>query len=174
MRFRNSEIEVIRGGNQMTTLNAVDKYAEREKNHPFITSSIKKYNLDSSRESLQKIFDAIFRIVYFFPDPVDCQYVRTVNRTLKDRRGNCVDYSVFFSAFLRALKVPHVIRIVEYPNQVQPGISHIYVQTMDGVNLDAVIGQHQDGSEANRQTRRGFFNLEVQPIKQKIDKKIYP
>ena len=174
MRFKNAEIEVIKNGNQMATLSLVDKYAEREKNHPFIKKSIEKYNLNGSTESLKKIFNAIFNIVIFFPDPSHVQYVRTVNRTLKDRRGNCVDYSVFFSAFLRALGVPHVIRIVEYPNQAQPGISHIYVQTLDGVNLDAVIGQDQNGNEANKKFRRGFFNVEVQPIKQKIDKKIYP
>ena len=158
----------------MATLALVDKYAEREKNHPFIIDSIRKYGLNGSRESLNKIFQAIFNIVYFFPDPSNVQYVRTVNRTLKDRRGNCVDYSVIFSAFLRALGVPHVIRIVEYPNQAQPGISHIYVQTLNGINLDAVIGQDQNGNEANRPIRRGFFDVEIQPIKKKIDKKVYP
>lgn len=170
MRFRNAEIEIIPNGDQLKTLALVNKYAELEKNHPFITSSIKRYNLTGSTENLKKIFDCIFKLVYFFPDPASAQYVRTVNRTLKDRRGNCVDYSVLFSAFLRALQVPHRIRIVEYPNQKVPGISHIYVQTLNGITLDAVIGQDQEGREVNKKIRQGFFNKEIQPIKKKIDR----
>lgn len=174
MRFRDTEIEIVPKGNQLKTLALVDKYAEKSKDHLFIVSSIDKYKLDKSKQSLQKIFDAIFRLVYFFPDPQNCQYVRTVNRTLKDRRGNCVDYSVFFSAFLRALGIPHQIQIVEYPNQLTPGISHIYVKTMDGITLDAVIGQDQEGNEINKKSRTGFFNKEILPIKQKIVKKVIP
>lgn len=170
MRFRNREIEIIPNGNQLKTLQLVDKYAEREKNHPFITSSISKYNLTRSKEDLKRIFEAIHRIIYFEPDPENIQLVKTVNRTLKDERGNCVDYSVFFSAFLRALKVPHIIRIVEYPFQPRPGFSHIYVQTMDGFTLDAVIGQDQNGDEFKRNTRIPYFNMEVLPYKNKLDK----
>lgn len=174
MRFNNTEIEVVPNGDQKKTLLLVDKYAELEKNHPFITSSIKKYGLDGSKQSLKRIFDAIFKLIYFFPDPTDTQYVKTVNRTLKDRRGNCVDYSVVFSAFLRALRVPHYIRIVEYPNQAVPGISHIYVKTLDGITLDAVIGQDQHGNEINKKHRFGFFDREILPIKQKIDRTVIP
>jgi transglutaminase-like putative cysteine protease len=171
MRFQDREIEIIQG-DQRTVLRKVDEYAEREKSHPFITSSIKKYNLDGSRQSLKRIFDAIFRIVYFFPDPPKKQYIKTVNRTLKDQRGNCVDYSVMFSAFLRALGVPHRISIVEYPDQKLPGISHIYVQTMQGITLDAVIGQDQEGYEINKPHRFGYFDYEVLPVKQRIDKRV--
>lgn len=174
MRFRNRDIEVIKGGNQLRTLQLVDKYAEADKNHPFITLSIKKYNLGKSVSDLKKIFNAVHRIISFDPDPENVQVVRTVNRTLKDQRGNCVDYTVIFSAFLRALKIPHVIRIVEYPGQIKPGFSHIYAKTLDGITLDAVVGQDQTGNEFLRQNRKPFFNCEILPIKNKIDKTIRP
>ncbi len=174
MRWTNKDIEVIPNGNQLKTLKLVDKYAEREKNHPFITSSIQKYNLGRSVSDLQKIFEAIHRIIIFEPDPENIQLVRTVNRTLKDQRGNCVDYTVFFSAFLRALKIPHLIRIVEYPNQARPGYSHIYPKTLEGVTLDAVIGQEQTGNEFKKLNRIPYFNVEVMPYKSKIDKIVKP
>lgn len=176
MRFRDAEIEIVPKGNQLKTLALVDKYAEKSKDHLFITSSIEKYNLDKSKQSLKKIFDAIFKLVYFFPDPANCQYVRTVNRTLKDRRGNCVDYSVFFSAFLRALGMPHEIKVVEYPNQLTDGYSHIYVKTYDNdkITLDAVIGQDQEGNEINKKNRTGFFNREILPIKKEVSKIVIP
>jgi len=174
MRFRNAEIEVLSGIDPVRTLDKVVKYASQEKDHPFIQSSIKKYNLDGSRESLKKIFDAMFRLIIFFPDPPFKQYIKTLNRTLKDRRGNCVDYSGNFGAWLCALKVPHRISIVEYYNQKVPGYSHIYVQTLGGITMDAVIGQDQEGNEVHKLNRGGFFDKEIKPIKRRIDRVVIP
>lgn len=169
MRFADSEILLKRGANQFDTLSNIDRIASREAKHEFIQESIKKYNLRPDLNSLKKIFEAGFRIIFFFPDPYDIQNIRTVNRSLKDRRGNCVDYTVFFSAFLRALGIPHIIRMVSFDPSDPGNYSHIYPMTLDGVILDAVFGQDQNGNEVNRKNRRPLFNRTI-PHVGKFDK----
>lgn len=171
MRFEDREILTVVRGDQFKTLKLINRFAEEGKAHPFIKSSIKKYGLDKSPASLEKLFNALHRLVYFFPDPKGSQLIRTVNRTLKDQRGNCVDYTVLQSAFLRALGVPHKIRMAEYEGQQDPGLSHIYIQTADGLTMDPVIGQDQHGNEINKAYRKPYFNME-RPFIKKFDKTI--
>ena len=173
MRFSDREILHVPRGNNFKTLKLIDKVAREEAKHPFIIESIERLGLDGSKDSIEKIFNAIYKITRFFPDPDARQYIRTVNRQLKDRRANCVDYTVFLSAFLRALKVPHKIRMVQ-TDEGRPGFNHIYCVLMDGTPLDLVIGQSQDGSEpaklqGNRRPAR--FGEEV-PFIRKHDRLI--
>lgn len=175
MQLENTEILITNQANQFDTLSNIDKVARLSKDHPFITDSIKKYNLKRDPNSLKKIAKAGFNIAKFFPDPAESQTIRTVNRFLKDRRANCVDYTVFFSAFLRALRVPHVIRMVSFDPNNPGAFSHIYPVTLDGVVFDVVPGQDQTGREALKspKNRTFIFNREV-PYVNKFDKKIRP
>lgn len=171
MRLKNSEIILSNHANQHKTLREIDKIAQAESSHPFILNSIKKYGLKNDLESIQNVFNAAFKIATFFPDPDGHQYIRTVNRTLKDRRANCVDYTTFISAFLRAMKVPHVIRMVSYDPDYPNSYQHIYPLTKTGIVLDVVYGQDQSGAEAKKDPleRKSFFNHEV-PFIGKYDK----
>lgn len=173
MDLADREILVSRNANQFTTLSNIDKVAKIDARHPFILDSIKKYNLNRDLGSLKKIAKAGFNISKFQPDPADNQYIRTVTRFLKDRRANCVDYTVFLSAFLRALKVPHVIRMVSFDRNNPGAFSHIYPVTLDGVVMDVVGGQDQNGFEGLKQAKKRtfIFNREV-PFVGKFDKKI--
>lgn len=171
MRFKNSEILISNNANQFKTLSNIDKVAKAGAKDPFIVKSIEKYNLNGSEESLKKIAKAGFNIAKFFPDPKDNQYIRTVNRLLKDRRGNCVDYTVFISSFLRALKVPHIIRMVSFDRNNPRNYSHIYPLTLNGIVLDVVNGQDQTGRESLKDPKKRtfIFNREV-PYINKFDK----
>lgn len=173
MQLENSEILISREANQFDTLRNIDKVAQMSKNHPFIRESIEKYKLGRDPKSLEKIAKAGFNIAKFFPDPADSQMIRTVNRFLKDRRANCVDYTVFFSAFLRALNVPHIIRMVSFDPNNPGAFSHIYPLTLDGIVFDVVPGQDQNGREGLKtaKNRTFIFNREV-PYINKFDKKI--
>lgn len=171
MRFRNAELLVVRRGDNFRTLKLIDKVANAEKDHDFIKTSIEKLGLTGDRKSLKRVFDCIYRLCKFFPDPEETQYVRSVNRQLKDRRANCVDYTVFMSAFLRALKVPHSIRMTQ-TDEENNGYNHIYIVLPDGTALDPVINQAQDGTEPFKGQRLpAAFGQEVPYIK-KYDKKI--
>ncbi len=172
MRLRNAELLTIKRGNNFRTLKLIDKVAGGEKNHDFIQESIKKIGLNGSRQSVQRVFNCVYNLCKFFPDPEETQYIRSVNRQLKDRRANCVDYTVFLSAFLRALKVPHLIRMVQ-TDEEGDGFNHIYVVLSDGTALDAVINQSQDGTEPFKVKREPPAFGEEVPYIRKYDKKVF-
>lgn len=163
MRLPNSEIILSSHADQKKTLAEIDKIARAESLHPFIQDSIKKYGLKNDFESIKNIFNAAFKTATFFPDPEGHQYIRTVNRTLKDRVANCVDYTVFISAFLRAIDAPHIIRMVSFDPNSPKSYQHIYPLMLNGLVLDAVYGQAQDGTESQKEPeeRKSFFNSEV-------------
>lgn len=171
--WSDKEILITRNADQFTTLNEIDKQARRDSRHPFILNSIKKYNLGQDPASMRKIAKAAFNIAKFQPDPADNQYIRTITRMLKDRRANCVDYTTFISAFLRALKVPHIIRMASFDPNNPRAYSHIYPLTQNGLILDVVPGQDQNGLEFKKgaKDRTFIFNTEV-PFVGKFDKKI--
>lgn len=163
MRLRNKETLLSTNANQHLTLREIDKIARDESSHPFVISSIDKYGLRNDLESIKRVFDAAFRVATFYPDPEGYQYIRTVNRTLKDRKANCVDYTVFISAFLRAMGVPHIIRMVSFDQNNPKSYQHIYPLTAKGVIMDVVYGQDQFGAEGLKDPaeRKSHFNQEV-------------
>lgn len=171
MRFQNRELHTVKRGDPFNTVKLIDRIASQEKNHPFIQEAIKTENLNGSKESLKRVLNCIYHLCKFFPDPDKTQYIRSVNRMLKDRRANCVDYTVFLSSFLRALFVSHFIRIVQTSKDYD-GYNHIYVVLLDGTAIDPVINQDQDGNEFLKEVReKPSFGEEVPYIK-KFDKKI--
>lgn len=171
MRLDNREILKLPKGNNFKTLKLIDKIARKEKDHDFIQRSIEKIGLTGSRKDIKRFFCAVYKLLPFSPDPAETQYIRTVNRQLKDRRANCVDYTLLLSSFLRAVKVPHSIRMVR-TNPDGGGFNHIYVVLLDGTPIDPVIGQAQDGSEPLKPKRKPpVFGKEV-PYFEKYDRKI--
>ena len=119
MRMEDKELFIVRNGDQRKTLKLINAAAEKGKDHIFVTDTIKEYGIKPTRKSIERLFRALHRIIPFEPDPDQEQWVRTVNRIVKDQKGNCVDYTTIMSAFLRKLKVPHRIRMAEYPDQAR-------------------------------------------------------
>lgn len=158
-----SEIILSNHADQFKTLKEIDLIAKAEAQHPFVQDSIRRYNLKNDLESIKHVFNAAFNVATFFPDPVGHQYIRTVNRTLKDQRANCVDYTVFISAFLRAMDIPHKIRMASFDKDNPKAYQHIYPLMINGLVLDVVYGQDQDGAESLKdpEDRKAFFNKEV-------------
>lgn len=89
------------------------------------------------------------RSAYYQPDPPDHQRVKSAYATLRDQRGNCVDYSILISAILLVLEQPHFLRLVEL--EPGKGFAHIYPVALlsDGreLALDIVPQQDQNGRE---------------------------
>lgn len=171
MRWENKELYYLPRGNNHKTLKLIDKIARKEAKHPYIKKAVHRFRLDNSKESIERIFNSIYKTIKFFPDPTNTQYIRSVNRQLKDRRGNCVDYTLFLSAFLRALGAPHFIRMVQTEEHA-PGFNHIYIVLDDGTPLDLVIGQDQNGNEPNKTKRNPPRFGEQVPFVKKYDKRI--
>lgn len=92
----------------------------------------------------QAIADYAYNAVYFEPDPITSQKIRTPRRSIADARGNCVDYTVLMGSIAHAMGLPVRIRIVKLPGQNQFG--HVY-PVISGVAIDLVPIQREDGLE---------------------------
>lgn len=85
-----------------------------------------------------------YNMAFFEPDPPGKQMLRTVRRTIQDRRANCVDYTLFIGAICHALGLPVTVRIVQFDGA--PNYGHVF-PIVDGKILDVVPGQDQNGNE---------------------------
>ena len=106
----------------------------------------------------REIFNYAHRQIRYYPDEPGHQLIRAAWRSLKDRKGNCVDYTVLISALLRVNGISHALRTVATAGS---NYDHIYIVTADGVVLDPVLGQRQDGSELTGQRSKPRYNDEV-------------
>lgn len=67
------------------------------------------------------------------------QQVRLPSALARTRTGDCKSYSVYTSAVLSNLKIPHYLTYTSYnPNDKTP--THVYVTTKNGCIIDAVYG----------------------------------
>ena len=112
------------------------------------------------------VFDFVYQSAVYFPDDTDKQNIQFAERTYRDKKANCVNYTVFISALFQNLGVEHFARVVAYDAPYQ--WEHIYVKTKSGYTLDCVLGQKQDGTDTffNR-SQSGFFNKELPFISKK-------
>jgi len=78
------------------------------------------------------------------PDAPGLQVVRTPAATLRDKRGNCVDYTVLIGAIATAAGIPVIIKVVA----LEPDGEFVHVYpVVNGFSCDVVPFQKQDGTE---------------------------
>lgn len=162
---------IKRNANQFDTIRTMKKVAFESAKNPYFKYLIKKYDLSNDLPSIKKIFNYAFYNTRFKKDPLNVQQIRSGVRSLKDKKVNCVDYSILLSSFLINLGVKHSFRMVAVnPNE---NFSHIYVILKNNIPLDPVIGQAQDGSEVfkSNKYRKNYFGKQI-PFNKKFDLKI--
>lgn len=162
-----------RRGNQFDTIKLMKKVAYESAKNPFFRAFINKHQLYNDPEALNKIFHYCFEKVKYLKDPKNKQYIRSGIRSLKEGRGNCVDYCILLSSFLLNLNIPHKFRMVSTNTANPDNFGHIYLIAGPKV-LDLVIGQDQNGNEIYKKEkeRTPFFNKEI-PYLKKFDLKIF-
>jgi len=108
----------------------------------------------------KQIFNYAYQSAIYEPDKPNDQVVKTPAATIREGKGNCVDYSTLIASLLKLNKIPGVFRMVEFKGDTMP--SHIYPVTNRGIALDCVQGQSQSGelSKRLRRNKRGVFNNE--------------
>lgn len=159
---------IKRRANQFDTINSMKKYAQIGSNNPFFANFIARNNLSNDLESIKKISKYIFNHVTFEKDDSTRQVIRYGTKALRDKKGNCVDYSVLLSQFLINLRIPHSFIMVA-TNEKQPdNYNHIFV-VLDDYNLpiDLVIGQDQTGkgNKSNMQLFKSVPYYKSQKLK---------
>ncbi len=172
--MENFDLKRIEGGS-VTILNNLSIW--------FVVVWIKKIALLSSEDSRIKeiaaslckqpysaekaIFDYARSRVVFRDDPKGIQQIRTAVNSLREGVGNCVDYCVLISSLLINCGIPHKVRFVWYKSPVwyenfgrRKNWKHIYIVTENGIILDPVLNQRQDGTDTFTNREQGMFNKE--------------
>jgi hypothetical protein len=125
-----------------------------------VTWQVKKivplFEADTQEESCYKIWHRLYTRLPYQLDDKGKEQIRSPRATWWGRRADCDDFSVFVSAILINMGIPHLFRIAMYDEKY--GYQHIYVvakvERGREVVIDCVLNQ---------------FNKEVPYIK-KIDK----
>ena len=99
----------------------------------------------------------------FEPDAPGKQVLKTPAATLREKKGNCVDYTILISALALAAKIPAIIKVVAVNNSKDFG--HVY-PVINGLPCDVVPYQRQDGKEHLYRTG----NEVVYPTEEKYNK----
>ena len=149
------------------------KVAYESAKNPFFRAFINKHQLYNDPEALNKIFHYCFEKVKYLKDPKNKQYIRSGIRSLKEGRGNCVDYCILLSSFLLNLNIPHKFRMISTTANSPNNYGHIYIKA-GSIPMDLVIGQDQQGKEIFKRDneRTPFFNKEI-PYVKKYDLVVY-
>ena len=98
-----------------------------------------RYRGKDEIETCKKIFDYLKNNINYKADGAD-QQVRLPSGLMRTAQGDCKSYSVFTSAVLSNLGIPHKLVYASYDPK-DPTPSHIYVMTDKGCIIDAVYGK---------------------------------
>ena len=98
-----------------------------------------RYKGKNEWETCKKIFDYLKNNINYKADGLD-QQVRLPSGLMRTKQGDCKSYSVFTSAVLSNLGIPHKLVYASYDPK-DPTPSHIYVITDCGYIVDAVYGK---------------------------------
>jgi hypothetical protein len=98
-----------------------------------------RYKGKNEWETCKKIFDYLKNSINYKADGAN-QQVRLPSGLMRTKQGDCKSYSVFTSAVLSNLGIPHKLVYASYDPK-DPTPSHIYVMTDSGYIIDAVYGK---------------------------------
>ena len=98
-----------------------------------------RYKGKNELETCKKIFDYLKNSINYKADGAN-QQVRLPSGLMRTKQGDCKSYSVFTSAVLSNLGIPHKLVYASYDPK-DPTPSHIYVITDCGYIVDAVYGK---------------------------------
>jgi hypothetical protein len=113
----------------------------------------------SEIETCKKIFDYLKNQVNYKADGAE-QQVRLPSGLIRTLQGDCKSYSVFTSAVLTNLGIPHKLVYASYdPSDSTP--THIYVTTNKGCIIDAVYGKFNAEKQA---TNKKYKNMNISYI----------
>ena len=116
-------------------------------------------------ETCKKIFDYLKNQINYKADGSE-QMVKLPSGLIRTRQGDCKSYSVFTSAVLTNLGIPHKLVYASYdPSDSTP--THIYVVTNKGCIIDAVYGKFNAEKQASNKKYKDMNISYISGIKSK-------
>ena len=118
-----------------------------------------RYKGKNELETCKKIFNFLKNDINYKADGAN-QQVRLPSGLMRTKQGDCKSYSVFTSAVLSNLGIPHKLVYASY-DPTDPTPSHIYVITDSGCIIDAVYGKFNAEKKA---TFKKYKNMNISYI----------
>jgi hypothetical protein len=118
-----------------------------------------RYKGKNEAETCKKIFDYLKNNINYKADGAN-QAVRLPSGLMRTLQGDCKSYSVFTSAILSNLGIPHKLVYASY-DASDPTPTHIYVMTNKGCIIDAVYGKFNAEKKA---TFKKYKNMNISYI----------
>jgi hypothetical protein len=118
-----------------------------------------RYKGKNEAETCKKIFDYLKNNINYKADGAN-QAVRLPSGLMRTLQGDCKSYSVFTSAILSNLGIPHKLVYASY-DASDPTPTHIYVMTNSGCIIDAVYGKFNAEKKA---TYKKYKNMNISYI----------
>ena len=109
-------------------------------NDNFVHSLINNLRLDRDLNGLVKVAELFYVNSSFEPDGPDLQTVRSPRRILKDKKGNCVDFSTAMGSFGVAMNLPTALVICATDPDYPDNYNHVFT-VINGIPFDLVINQ---------------------------------
>jgi hypothetical protein len=118
-----------------------------------------RYKGKNEAETCKKIFDYLKNNINYKADGAN-QAVRLPSGLMRTLQGDCKSYSVFTSAILSNLGIPHKLVYASY-DASDPTPTHIYVMTNSGCIIDAVYGKF---NAEKKPTFKKYKNMNISYI----------
>jgi hypothetical protein len=118
-----------------------------------------RYKGKNEAETCKKIFDYLKNNINYKADGAN-QAVRLPSGLMRTLQGDCKSYSVFTSAILSNLGIPHKLVYASY-DASDPTPTHIYVMTNSGCIIDAVYGKF---NAEKKPTYKKYKNMNISYI----------
>lgn len=118
-----------------------------------------RYKGKNEAETCKKIFDYLKNNINYKADGAN-QAVRLPSGLMRTLQGDCKSYSVFTSAILSNLGIPHKLVHASYDPK-DPTPTHIYVMTNKGCIIDAVYGKF---NAEKKPTYKKYKNMNISYI----------
>lgn len=136
----NQTITIKKRGNNSDIINTIHTYM------PYAIGQSKKrasiFKGKDNKETCRNIWSFLKHNIKYVEDSVHFQDIKLPDRLVKERKGDCKSYSMFTGSILDCLGIPYKFAYTSYTNSKTP--QHVYVQTDDGIIIDAVWRKFND------------------------------
>ena len=136
----NQTITIKKRGNNSDIINTIHTYM------PYAIGQSKKrasiFKGKDNKETCRNIWSFLKHNIKYVEDSVHFQDIKLPDRLVKERKGDCKSFSMFTASILDCLGIPYKFAYTSYTNSKTP--QHVYVQTDDGIIIDAVWKKFND------------------------------
>ena len=136
----NQTITIKKRGNNSDIINTIHSYM------PYAIGQSKKrasiFKGKDNKETCRNIWSFLKHNIKYVEDSVHFQDIKLPDRLVKERKGDCKSFSMFTASILECLGIPYKFAYTSYTHNKTP--QHVYVQTDDGIIIDAVWRKFND------------------------------